>query len=76
MLVYWLGSQCRSFYEQSESATPHFPSLGVAMVDWQIRQTHFEYDIVEKSPPPILDGSVKFGFSLGTAPPLIFITFL
>ena len=32
-----------------------------AMVDWQIRQTHFEYDIVkEKSPPPIPDGSVKF----------------
>ena len=21
------GSQCRSFYEQSESAAPHFPSL-------------------------------------------------
>ena len=22
-----VGSQCRSFYEQSESAAPHFPSL-------------------------------------------------
>ena len=31
------------------------------MVDWQIRQTHFEYDIVrEKSPPPIPDGSGNF----------------
>ena len=24
------------------------------------RQTHFEYDIVKKSPPPIPDGSVTF----------------
>ena len=55
------GSQCRSFYEQSESAAPHFPCFGVAIVDWQIRQTHFEYDIVKKkSPPSIPDGSVKF----------------
>ena len=30
------------------------------MVDWQIRHTHFEYDIVKKSPPPIPDGSGKF----------------
>ena len=30
-------------------------------VDWQIRQTHFEYDTVKKkSPPPVPDGSVKF----------------
>ena len=42
------------------------------MVDWQIRQMHFEYDIVEKRPPPIPDGSVKFGFLLGTASLLIF----
>ena len=57
-----MGSQCRSFYEQSESATPHFPSLefGIATVDWQIRHTHFEYDIVKKSPRSILDGSGKF----------------
>ena len=46
------------------------------MVDWQIRQTHFEYDIVKKSPPPIPDGSVKYGFLLGRAPPHIFIPFL
>ena len=30
------------------------------MVDWQIRQTHFKYNIVKKSRPPIPDGSGKF----------------
>ena len=54
------GIPCRSFYEQSESAAPHFPSFGIAMVDWQIRKTHFEYDIVKKNLPPIPDGSGKF----------------
>ena len=56
MLVYWREVSV----VQSESAAPHFPSFGIVMVDWQIRQTHFEYDTVKKSPPPILDGSVKF----------------
>ena len=55
MLVYWLEVSV-----VVSMNSPHFPSLGIAMVDWQIRQTHFEDDIVKKSPPPIPDEIVKF----------------
>ena len=59
MLVYWREvSVVVSMNSPKVRST--FPFFGIAMVDWQIRQTHFEYDIVKKSPPPIPDGNGKF----------------
>ena len=73
LLVYWREVSVIVSMNSPKVALTFF---GIAMVDWQIRQTHFEYDIVKKSPPPIPDGIVVFGFLLGPASPLIFISFL
>ena len=60
MLVYWRKVSV-VVSRTVRKCCSTFPFFGIAMVDWQIRQAHFEYDIVRgKSPPPIPDGSVKF----------------
>ena len=47
MLVYW--QEVSVVVSMNSPKVPvHISLLGIAMVDWQIRQTHFEYDIVGK----------------------------
>ena len=68
--------QFHIFYEHSERAAPHFAFLWIEMVDWQIKQTPFEYDIAgKKSPLSFYMEEPSFWFLTWSSSPTHFYTF-